>query len=124
MNDLDKCLTAIRDALSGISDYLAPSVEGFHGTVQGATVSEWSGSVTSTAEVVEALGLSNEDNLSDRYLNLAFVNMGEAITRLGNIRIRGARTGNDTMEVQLALSRALAALRGEVYVPPPDNKNV
>lgn len=124
MNDLDKCLTAIRDALSGIGEYLAPSVEGFHGTVQGVEVSGWSGGVTSTAEVVEALGLSNEVNLSDRYLNLAFVNMGEAITQLGNVRIRGARTGNDTMEVQLALSRALAALRGEVYVPPPDNKNV
>lgn len=62
--------------------------------------------------------------ISDRYLNLAFINMGEAISQLGNVRLRGAQTGNDTMEVQLALRRALAALRGEVYVPPPDNKNV
>lgn len=62
-------------------------------------------------------------SLEDRYLNVAMINLGEAITELGNIRQRGATPGRDTANVQLALLRAQAALAGVSFVPPPDNKN-
>lgn len=55
----------------------------------------------------------------DRYLNLALINLGEAITQLGNLRQRGVAPGPETTEVQLALLRATAALKGELYVAPP-----
>lgn len=55
----------------------------------------------------------------ERYLNLALINVGEAITELGNIRQRGATPGADCANVKLSLHRAMAALDGAIYVPPP-----
>lgn len=58
-----------------------------------------------------------------RYLNLAIINMGEALTTLGNLMQRGATPGKPVAEVKLALLRALAALDGEAFVPPPNEIN-
>lgn len=57
-------------------------------------------------------------DINERYLNLAMINIGEAMTELGNIRMRGALPGADTANVKLALSRALSALDGVVWTPP------
>ena len=54
------------------------------------------------------------------YLDLAIINLGEAITTLGNIRQRGGKPGSDFADVQLALRRVSFALDGVPYEPPPD----
>lgn len=63
-------------------------------------------------------------SVADRYLNLAMINIGEALTELGNIRQRGAVPGADCANVKLALGRALAALDGRMFEPAVDLKHV
>lgn len=58
----------------------------------------------------------------ERYLNNAAINMGEAMTELGNLRQRGVVPGSHCNTVIIALERAIAALKGEAYQPPPDVK--
>lgn len=65
----------------------------------------------------------------ERYVNLAMINLGEAITEIHNVRQRGnlgTIEGKDFGQVfgaaQIAIERAIRALRGETYIPPPDKK--
>jgi hypothetical protein len=51
------------------------------------------------------------------------INIGEALTELGNIRQRGATPGRDCANVKLALMRAMFSLDGQPFVPPPDSKD-
>lgn len=62
-------------------------------------------------------------SIEDRYLNSALINLGEALTELGNIRQRGGTPGSDCANVKLALLRATASLNGEPFTPPENNKN-
>lgn len=60
-------------------------------------------------------------NLNDRYLNLALINMGEALTEFGNIRQRDGLpgpSGKDYAQVRLALLRAISALDAEPWIAP------
>ncbi len=56
----------------------------------------------------------------ERYLNLAGINIGEALITFHNLRQRDVRPGSGTREVQLSLMRAISALRGELYTAPPN----
>jgi hypothetical protein len=63
-------------------------------------------------------------SLEDRYLNLAMINIGEALTELGNVRQRGHGPGPEYANVKLALRRAAFALDAAEFVPlPPDPKH-
>lgn len=81
-------------------------VPGIHG---GAQV------IPSAAEEPELIaGLS----LSDRYLNLAMICIGECLTTLGNLRQRKVPAGPEYVEVTIGLSRACAAMSGKTWEPP------
>ena len=68
--------------------------------------------------------MPDEISLNDRYLNLAVIYLGEALTELGNVRQRGGTTGPDYINVQFCIRRASFALRGVPYEPPePDPKH-
>jgi hypothetical protein len=68
--------------------------------------------------------MSHPLNLGNRYLNLAVIYIGEALTELGNVRQRGGAPGSDFINVQFALRRATFALQGKPYEPlPPDPKH-
>lgn len=56
-----------------------------------------------------------------RYLNLALISTGEALTELGNIMQRGAKPGTDTANVKLALTRAMFALDGRPFEAPANS---
>ena len=59
--------------------------------------------------------------LDNRYLNLALINMGEALTEFGNVRQRQGQpgaAGGDYANVRLALLRALSALDATPWVAP------
>lgn len=65
----------------------------------------------------------------ERYVNLAMINLGEAITEIHNQRQRGdlgTIEGKDFGQcfgaAQIAIDRASRALKGETYIPPPDKK--
>lgn len=76
-------------------------------------------------------------DLNERYLNLVEIYLGEALVEIGNIRQRGGtvRQGDGTVrqgdgtpgidftKARVALLRAEAALRGELYVETPDPKH-
>lgn len=64
---------------------------------------------------------AREIPIEDRYLNLAMINIGEALTELGNARQRGGYPGGDMANVRLALRRATFALDGAEYVSPPND---
>lgn len=57
----------------------------------------------------------------ERYLNLATINLGEAMTELGNLRTRGVAPGSGYSTVLLALRRAEFALQGIPYVAPQND---
>lgn len=66
-----------------------------------------------------------------RYINLALINLGEALTEIANQMqrndigtIEGKDFGRCFGSAQIALDRAKAALKGETYIPPPDQKNI
>jgi hypothetical protein len=62
---------------------------------------------------------------SDRYLNLATINLGEAIVTLGNVRQQGHEAGaSEYNTVKHKLTMALAALEGKAYEPPPDQPDI
>lgn len=61
---------------------------------------------------------------SDRYLNLAMMNIGEAITAIANIRQRGGVVGSEFSPATLALSRAISALCGEKFSAPIDKPEI
>ena len=50
--------------------------------------------------------------VNDRYLNLAMINIGEAIVMINNARQRGHPPGDDYKPARLALAKAAAALQG------------
>lgn len=56
---------------------------------------------------------------SERFLNLAVIEIGEALTLIGNLRQRGlpAKTENYALVV-LKLTVAVHAVVGEFYTPP------
>lgn len=65
-----------------------------------------------------------ERKLSERYLNLVTIHIGEALARLGELRQRGAKVGDDELIlVAASLEKASFALRGEVWVPVVDPKH-
>jgi hypothetical protein len=52
------------------------------------------------------------------YLNLALINLGEAVSMTANLRLRGHAPGDHEFRpVEERLLRAAAALRGEIYTP-------
>jgi hypothetical protein len=58
---------------------------------------------------------------NQRYANLALINLGEAVSEIGNVRNRvAAPEPRDFANARLALVRAIAALDFTCYVPPPD----
>jgi hypothetical protein len=62
-----------------------------------------------------------ELTLDERYLNLALINMGEALTEFGNVRQRSGLPGpggGNYVNVRLALLRTLSALDATPWVPP------
>lgn len=66
----------------------------------------------------------------ERYMNLAMINIGEAIAEISNVRQRGVvgevgdeGYGKEFGAAQIALDRAKAALNGKAYAPPPDQKD-
>jgi hypothetical protein len=62
---------------------------------------------------------------SDRYLNLATINLGEAMTTLGNVRQQGHPAGDTAYNrVKFKLTLAVFALEGRPYEPPPDVKDL
>jgi hypothetical protein len=63
--------------------------------------------------------MSTRPSKEDQYLNLAQINLGEALARIGNVRNMGGTIAeNSYAEVQISLLRASAALMGCVFVPP------
>jgi hypothetical protein len=56
---------------------------------------------------------------NERYLNLAMINMGEALTTFGNMRQSGVPPGTGYTAVTLALLRAISALNGKLWEAPP-----
>jgi hypothetical protein len=57
----------------------------------------------------------------DRYLNLAMINIGEALTEFGNVRQRGGQPGlfaGDFANVRLSLLRAVSALETTIWAAP------
>lgn len=67
---------------------------------------------------VDGAGVRLDDPLSlpHRYLNLAVINIGDALTTIGNLRQRGKVAGEAMTEPVLALRRAIAALEGRPWV--------
>lgn len=62
---------------------------------------------------------------SDRYLNLATINLGEAMTTLGNVRQQGHKAGDpEYNRVRFKLTLAIFALDGKPYDPSPDVKDL
>lgn len=59
------------------------------------------------------MALSTEE----RYLNLALINLGEAVTEIANQRQRGAMPGHDYNAAAEKLRRAISALDGRLYAP-------
>lgn len=53
----------------------------------------------------------------DRYLNLAVISVGEALTEMANRRQRGCMPGADYAVAREKLDRAIAALWGRLWVP-------
>jgi hypothetical protein len=58
------------------------------------------------------------NELSDHYLNLAVICLGEALIELGNVRQRRGVTGSDYANVQFCIRRASFALHGTPYEAP------
>lgn len=59
----------------------------------------------------------------ERFLILALINAGEAITLFGNLQARGAEF-TEYRRVEERLLRAAAALRGEFYAPEAEKLSV
>lgn len=55
---------------------------------------------------------------ADRYLNLALIQLGEALTAIGNLRQRQTPPGDGYAVPKLDLSRVAAALSGKIWEPP------
>lgn len=74
--------------------------------------------------MVETSGLVSTDH-SDRYLNLAIIEIGEALSEIGTHRQRGARAGDVVYRpAQDKLMKAMAALTGKFWSPPIDPANL
>lgn len=63
--------------------------------------------------------MDDENFLPEHYLNLAGIELGEALTQMNNLRQRRA-SKTDYREVQIKLHRAMAALAGHAYTAPVD----
>jgi hypothetical protein len=79
-----------------------------------------------TPEVVEAATqwkapAPPHETPSMNYINLALINIGEATATIGNLLQRDTPPGSYGT-AKLALQRAVAALDGKPYEPPPDVK--
>jgi hypothetical protein len=61
---------------------------------------------------------SEQLNLEERYLHLAIINIGEALSGISNLHLRGAVPGRDYATVEISLKRAIAAINGHIYCPP------
>lgn len=61
-----------------------------------------------------------------KYLNLALISIGEALTEIGNQRNRRPVLGfpGDYANARLALNRAICSLQGTLYTPMPEVINV
>jgi hypothetical protein len=71
--------------------------------------------------------MADEISYNERFLNLALINMGEALSEYANLRQRGATPSDPNRPfgtVQLKLRNAIAALGGEVYVAPVDPQHI
>jgi hypothetical protein len=53
----------------------------------------------------------------ERFLNLALINVGEAVALISNLRQRGTPPGPEYGVAQEKLLRAVAALEGKVHAP-------
>jgi hypothetical protein len=59
----------------------------------------------------------------DRYLNLALINIGEAVAYISNKRNSGGTVGMDMERPKASLLKAIAALDGQNYVESVDPKH-
>jgi hypothetical protein len=67
------------------------------------------------------MGVADVSMTTDQYLNLAMINLGEAVTEMANRRQRGAAFPDGFANVKLSLRRALSALDGVPWPGlPPD----
>lgn len=55
--------------------------------------------------------------VSDRYLNLALMDIGEAVTKFSMVRNRGGTVGPDFSVIEEFLLRAIAAMKCQPYIP-------
>lgn len=60
----------------------------------------------------------------DRYINLAIINIGEALTTIGNLRQRNCTPGDDFNGAKDKLRHAIAALDGQLHTVTVDPKHL
>jgi hypothetical protein len=64
--------------------------------------------------------ISNED----RYFSLVGLHVGEALTEMNNLRLRGAVPGSDMASAKRSLMHAMAALDGQLWTAPVDPQHI
>lgn len=62
--------------------------------------------------------------MEQRYLALAFINAAEGLREMANIQLQGGTVGADFANPILSFTRAIAALKGTVFAPPPNGTEI